>query len=237
MRNYFLFFFLLLFFNSCQKDAKNNIDTSIIEVDFMMYRFEQDFYENKGDNLEVLKENFPLLFPKNTPDSVWIAKIQDKDEQELYKETQKVYSSFSDIETELTTLFKHITYYNPTFNAPDIITVLSNIDYEYRVVFTDLLVLISIDVYLGEDHPFYNEYPSYIKQNNNREPRALCRASTAGTTKCNRQDQRWSGRGLDGSPTALLFATTGCCCSGCRCGQCAVLQPVFRRQLWSPLRV
>ena len=26
MRNYFLFFFLLLFFNSCQKDAKNNID-------------------------------------------------------------------------------------------------------------------------------------------------------------------------------------------------------------------
>ena len=169
MRNYFLFFFLLLFFNSCQKDAKNNIDTSIIEVDFMMYRFEQDFYENKGENLEVLKEVFPLLFPKNTPDSVWISKIQDKDEQELYKETQKVYSSFSDIETELTSLFKHITYYNPTFNAPDIITVLSNIDYEYRVVFTDLLVLISIDVYLGEDHPFYNEYPSYIKQNNNRE--------------------------------------------------------------------
>lgn len=135
----------------------------------MTYRFEHDFYENKGKNLEVLKENFPLLFPINTPDSVWIAKIQDKDELELYKETQKLYSSFSDIETELTTLFKHITYYNPTFNSPDIITVLSNIDYEYRVVYTDLLVFISLDVYLGKDHSYYNDYPSYIKQNNNRE--------------------------------------------------------------------
>ena len=67
MRNYFLFFFLLLFFNSCQKDAKNNIDTSIIEVDFMMYRFEQDFYENNGENLEVLKERFSVAFPQEYP--------------------------------------------------------------------------------------------------------------------------------------------------------------------------
>ena len=52
MRNYFLFFFLLLFFNSCQKEVKNNIDTSNIEVEFMINRFEQDFYTNKGDNLE-----------------------------------------------------------------------------------------------------------------------------------------------------------------------------------------
>ena len=82
MRNYFLFFFLLLFFNSCQKEVKNNIDTSNIEVEFMINRFEQDFYTNKGDNLEELKKKYPLLFPKNTPDSIWRAKIKDKDEQE-----------------------------------------------------------------------------------------------------------------------------------------------------------
>ena len=44
MRNYFLFFCLLIFFNSCQKEVENNIDTSIIEVEFMINRFEQYFY-------------------------------------------------------------------------------------------------------------------------------------------------------------------------------------------------
>jgi len=166
MRNYFLFFFLLLFFNSCQKDVKNNIDTSVIEADFMIFRFEQDFYGNKGENLNELKNKYPLLFPSNIPDSVWIAKIQDKDEQELYNETLKLYKDFSLTETELLDLFKHVTYYHPTFNSPDVITVLSNIDYEFRVVYTDPLILISLDVYLGKDHPYYNDYPSYIKQNN-----------------------------------------------------------------------
>ena len=66
MRNYFLFFFLLLFLNSCQKEVKNNIDTSFIEVDFMINRFEQDFYNYKGENLQALKKEYPLLLPQNT---------------------------------------------------------------------------------------------------------------------------------------------------------------------------
>ena len=169
MRNYFLFFFLLLFFNSCQKEVKNNIDTSTIEVKFMINRFEQDFYSHKGEDLEELKKKYPLLFPENTPDSVWTAKIKDKDEQELYTETQKLYSSFSDIETELRSLFKYITHYNPMFNTPNIITGLSNIDYNYRVIYNQRLVFISLDVYLGSKHPFYSDYPAYIKQNNIRE--------------------------------------------------------------------
>ena len=169
MRNYFLFFFLLLFFNSCQKEVKNNIDTSTIEVEFMINRFEQDFYNHKGENLEDLKKKYPLFFPENTPDSIWRAKIKDKDEQDLYTETQKLYSSFSDIETELRLLFKYITYYNPKFNTPNIITGLSNIDYNYRVIYNQRLVFISLDVYLGNKHPFYSDYPAYIKQNNVRE--------------------------------------------------------------------
>ena len=169
MRNYFLFFFLLLFLNSCQKEAKNNIDTSFIEVEFTINRFEQDFYNHKGENLQELKKKYPLLFPENTPDSIWIAKINDTDEQELFKETQKLFSSISDIESELESLFQYITYYNPMFNPPDIITGLSNIDYDYRVIYNQRLVFISLDVYLGSNHPFYGDFPVYIKQNNIRE--------------------------------------------------------------------
>ena len=169
MRYYFLFFVLLLFLNSCQKEVKKNVDTSNIEVEFMINRFEQDFYDHGGENLEELKNKYSLLFPDNTPDSIWKAKVNDKDEQELYSETQKLYSSFSDIESELRSLFQHVTYYNPLFNTPDIITGLSNIDYDYRVIYNQELVFISLDVYLGSTHPFYGDFPSYIKQNNVRE--------------------------------------------------------------------
>ena len=66
-------------------------------------------------------------------------------------------------------LFQNVTYYNPLFNTPDIITGLSNIDYDYRVIYNQELVFISLDVYLGSTHPFYGDFPSYIKQNNVRE--------------------------------------------------------------------
>lgn len=166
MRNYFLFFLLSVFFISCNDESGNVIDTSAIQVDLKVDRFDVDFYDFKGRDLESLKKKYSFLFPKNTPDSVWIAKIKDKEEQELYIETQKIYKDFSNVEKELTKLFKHIIYYNPEFQAPNIITVLSNIDYEYRIVYADILLFISLDVYLGKEHSFYNDYPNYIKENN-----------------------------------------------------------------------
>ena len=149
MRNYFQFLLVLLFFISCQKETQNNIDISNIEANFKVFRFEQDFYTNKGQNLVELKENFPLLFPDEIPDSIWIAKINNPDEQELFQETQKKYNSLLHIDEELSKLFKHIKYYNPTFLAPDIITILSNIDYTYRTIYTDNLLFIpSFSIYI-----------------------------------------------------------------------------------------
>ena len=49
------------------------------------------------------------------------------------------------------------------------VTILSNIDYESRVIYADSLLLISLDVYLGKNHPFYGDYPAYIKENNTKE--------------------------------------------------------------------
>lgn len=166
MRYFFRFFLLITFLISCQKETKNDIDTSGIEVNFSIDRFEQHFYGYEGQNLQALKEKYPLMFPKHTPDSIWMAKIHDKDEKELYAATQKLYKDFSGVEDDLTDLFKHIRYYDAQFKSPDVITILSNIDYEYRVIYTDPLLLISLDVYLGKDQPFYADYPNYIKENN-----------------------------------------------------------------------
>lgn len=169
MRHSFFFFFLSLLLISCEKEIKNNIDVSHITAEFKTKRFEVDFYQSNSEGLEKLKKEYPVLFPKGVQDSVWINKINSKEEQELFGEVQKKYRDFSKTEKELLDLFKHIKYYDKNFESPDVITMTSNIDYEYRTIYSDSLVLISLDVYLGKNHPFYNDYPDYIKENNKQE--------------------------------------------------------------------
>jgi gliding motility-associated lipoprotein GldB len=145
------------------------VDVSGIAVDLNIRRFDQDFYQSSSNNLDALKQKYPLLFPKETPDSIWLAKIADKDEQELFQETQKVYGNLSKTREDLENLFKHVKYYNPNFEIPQVTTVLSNVDYEYRVIYTGAQVFVSLDVYLGKESVFYADYPEYIKENNKRE--------------------------------------------------------------------
>ena len=66
-------------------------------------------------------------------------------------------------------LFKHVKHYNSKFKEPNVVTMLTNLDYESRVIYTDSLLLISLDAYLGKKHKFYGDYPKYIKENNTKE--------------------------------------------------------------------
>ena len=83
----------------------------------------------------------------------------------MFSETQKVYHDISFLRDELEQLFQYITYYNPGFKSPMVITLLSNIDYQNKVLYTGDYLLISLDVYLGATHEFYADFPNYIKQN------------------------------------------------------------------------
>jgi gliding motility-associated lipoprotein GldB len=158
---------LCLFFSCSDKNLKQ-IDVSKINVDFKVKRYDVDFYTSTPESLPKLKQNYPYLFPQQFTDSLVFSKINNNEEQELYTETQKVYKDFSSEENELIALFKHVKYYNSDFNEPNIVTMLSNIDYDSRVIYADSLMLISLDVYLGEKHAFYSDYPNYIKENNTK---------------------------------------------------------------------
>ena len=165
MRKYFSIFILFVILFSCDSKQEKQIDVSAIEINFSIERFDVDFYTTKEDSLFKTKEKYPLFFPKNIPDSIWIQKINNKDEQELFLETQKIYSNIDFLKHDLEQLFKHIKYYNSNFNAPKVVTLLSNIDYQNKVIYAKDYLLISLDVYLGKDHVFYSDFPNYIKQN------------------------------------------------------------------------
>ncbi len=169
MRIYIQFLLLSILVYSCTPKKKLEVDVSDISVSFDLRRFDVAFYTASKASLPQLKLDYPLFFPSNTPDSIWLGKMKNTDEQALYRETLKVYPDTEDLERQLTSLFAHITYYYPAFKAPNVVTMLSNIDYDYRVVYTDSLLLISLDAYLGEKHPYYEDYPRYIKQTNTKD--------------------------------------------------------------------
>ena len=166
---YFTLLLLFISFISCNKKENIKIDVSTIEVKTEIHRFDQEFYTTSINNLDELKAKYPYLFPQPNPDSVWVNKMQNKDEQELFAESQKVYNDFTSEKEQLKSLFKHINYYYPNFNEPKVITILSNVDYNNKVVLADSLLFISLDIFLGKDNVIYQDFPNYVKQNYTKE--------------------------------------------------------------------
>ncbi len=169
MAKYFSVILLLLTMFSCTSGQENLIDVREIIVDFSLDRFDVDFYSTTEKTLEQTKGKYPFFFSANDPDSIWINKINNKEEKELFFESQKLFKDVSFLSDDLEQLFKHIKYYNPKFKSPKVITLLSNIDHQNKVVYTKEYLLISLDVYLGSSHKFYADYPNYIKQNYNKD--------------------------------------------------------------------
>ncbi len=157
-----LVLFLLV---SCTKKDELVVDVSDIDVKITIKRFDQAFYTANAAGLEMLKKEYPYLFPSQTADSIWVAKMQDEDEQLLFAETQKNYQNLEEESAQLTSLFKHIKYYYKNFKEPTVVTILSNVDYESSAVYADSLLFISLDVFLGSQSAIYQDFPGYIKDN------------------------------------------------------------------------
>ena len=155
---------MIITFVSCDKKSKVEKAVEEIPVKLKVERFDKVFFETQPKDLYKIKKEFPFFFPPGNDDSVWLNKMQDPLWRELYTEVQKKYSNFEPVHNELETLFKHIKYYFPDTKTPKIITVISEMDYNNKVIYADSLVIISLELYLGKEHKFY-QFPKYLKQN------------------------------------------------------------------------
>ena len=160
-----LFTFALLFF-SCKKQSETEKKIDEIPVELKLSRFDKLFFETKPQDLSKLKIAYPEFFPQGVPDSVWTNKMTNTMWQELYSEVQKKYSNFQSQKEEIELVFKHAKFYFPNTRLPEIITVISEMDYNNKVIYTGDYLLISMELYLGKEHEFYrSEFPAYIRQN------------------------------------------------------------------------
>ncbi len=155
---------IIFAFFSCDKKAKVEKAVSEISVSIQLERFDKLFFESSPKDLAQLKKQFPYFFPPGNDDQVWIEKTQNPLWRELYTEVQKKHNNFEPIKAELAKVFKHLKYYFPDFKTPKVVTVISEMDYNNKVIYTDSLVIISLEMYLGKNHKFY-EFPNYLKQN------------------------------------------------------------------------
>jgi gliding motility-associated lipoprotein GldB len=127
-------------------------------------RFDKAFFETNPKDLAKLKSQYPFFFPAGNDDKVWLEKMQNPQWRELYAEVEKKYSDLDTQTTQIEDLFKHIKYYYPKTKTPKIITIISEMDYQNKAIYADSLVIVSLELYLGKAHKFY-EFPEYLKQN------------------------------------------------------------------------
>ena len=153
-----------LFFLSCDKKNKTKNAVTAIPLELKVERFDKIFFETPPKDLEKVKAAFPFFFPAGNDNSIWLNKMEDPIWKEVYTEVQKKYADFEPVKSELELLFKHIKYYFPNTKTPKVITIISEMDYTNKAIYADSLVIISLELYLGRNHKFY-QFPNYIKQN------------------------------------------------------------------------
>lgn len=156
--------FSLLF---CACDKKSKVEKAIEEetaIEIKVERFDKIFFETSPQDLAKVKKQFPYFFSPQINDTVWLNKMQAAIWREVYTEVQKKYSNIGRVQNDLENLYKHIKYYFPEAKQPKLITLISDMDYNNKAIYADSLVIVSLELYLGKDHKFY-QFPKYIKQN------------------------------------------------------------------------
>lgn len=159
--------FLLMataFFISCDKKDKVEKAIEEVPVELTVERFDKIFYESNPGDLSKIKQQYPYFFPAGNEDTVWTNKMKNPLLRQVHDEVQKKFGNFQKERGDLEELFRHIKYYFPETNLPKVVTLISEVDTDSKVIYADTLLLVSLDVYLGKDHEFYTGFPEYQRK-------------------------------------------------------------------------
>jgi gliding motility-associated lipoprotein GldB len=159
-----IFIVIFFFFFACKQGMQNEMEIESMPIEIEFDRFDLKFYNQEAEVIPELKQNYPYLFPKQFSDSVWIARQKDSLQLILQEAVSEVFEDTTPLEREISHLFKHIKYHFPKVEVPHVVTLTNNVDYQIKIVYSNSLLLISLDTFLGADHPLYEGIPNYIRK-------------------------------------------------------------------------
>ena len=160
----YLILVIFLFFTACKDEFTKESDVESISVSISFDRFDLEFYDQPSEVIPELKKKYPFLFPKQFSDSVWISRQKDSLQLLLQSEVNKTFKNIELFERNVNHLFKHIKYLFPLAKIPRVITLTNNVDYQVKTVYSDSLLLISLDTFLGSENYLYDGIPNYIRK-------------------------------------------------------------------------
>ena len=158
----FLFFLIVISSLSCN-DSNNH------DIEIELERFEDIFFASDINSLNNVKNDFPFLFPSQFEDQIWIDRLTDTIQNEIYNEVKKSFSDFSSQKNSVQDFYGNYLKYDSSYKTPRVITLTTDVDYRKKIILTDSLLLIGLDNYLGENHFFYTSFPKYIQSSFNKE--------------------------------------------------------------------
>lgn len=175
--------FFIIFLFSC-KNEKRKADISGFDFEVKIDRFDVDFWQldtaNFDSSIENLCKKYPNLLPKYIERSLLLDAWDNAESRELlrtvffadttihrlYSDCLSQFSDVSKFENELTFAFRRGKYFFPKMNIPRVAFHVSAGANPEVLLHKDSLISISIDNYLGENYPLYeNVVFDYLKQN------------------------------------------------------------------------
>ncbi len=174
----------ILFF-SCSNET-NKPEVSDIKVDFKIERFEQSFFKMDTSNIPAGIQQVNQQFPNFLSFYVQqILRVPPAEATPVIKQIltsyapindsiQKKYSNLNWLKDELTTSFKYVKYYYPSYKLPDVITFIGTFDAP-GVVLTPHYLGIGLHQYAGKNFSVYKDqqlqemYPDYISRRFDKE--------------------------------------------------------------------
>lgn len=142
-------------------------ESKILNENVVIHRFENEFYNSSENDLQILINKYPYLFPSQFPTENWKSFLKDSTRLSVFKRTSKVFEDLSKESKEMSQIFNRLENIFPKFTKPKVITLNSQTEYENRIIYADSLLLISLDSYLGSN--FYPDLPEYLSFNMKKE--------------------------------------------------------------------
>lgn len=153
-------FFILTILIGCNNKSTNNYENIIID------RFEKKFFNIQPDSLKILINQYPYLFPSSFSDEEWLNIKNDSIRKIIFNETQVEFKN-DYLRKDISKLYYKLSDQFSNFNSPKIITINNGLDFQYKLIDIDSIVLLSLDCYL-DNYELYKAFPDYISQKMNK---------------------------------------------------------------------
>lgn len=164
MKKWISLTFLMVILMACQTEKSNEKEIEKINVIPRFALFHKAFFTTPPNKIHELKKDFPYMFPDAMNLNTALHRRNDTLQQELFTEVDAVYEDCKKIEIDFTALFKHIKYYDKSFRAPLVVTDVTGISYNDRILYANDMLLLSLDMFLGRTHYFYKGFPAYLAE-------------------------------------------------------------------------